>query len=113
MARAHAPTGPGRRRRSFDEEALLEALLNGDERVFTELVEGWSSMMLRVALTHLESRAVAEEVVQEAWLIVLRDLRRFERRSALRTWALGIVINLARSRARVERRSLPMPANAA
>jgi RNA polymerase sigma-70 factor, ECF subfamily len=80
-------------------------LQNRDERVFSELVERWSSMMLRLALTHLENRAIAEDVVQEAWLTVLRSLDRFERRSALRTWVLGIVVNLARSRARAERRA--------
>lgn len=64
--------------------------------------------MLRLALSHVQRRAVAEEIVQEAWLTVLRSLDRYEGRSPLRTWVLGIVINLARSRARVERRSLPL-----
>jgi RNA polymerase sigma-70 factor (ECF subfamily) len=112
VARVPSSTGSGRPRRYSEEDALLLALLNGDERTFTELVERWSGTMLRIALSHVDSRAVAEEVVQETWLIVLRDLRRFEGRSALRTWVLGIVVNLARARARVERRSAPMPADA-
>ena len=65
--------------------------------------------MLRVALAHIANYAVAEEVVQEAWLTVLRSLDRFERRSSLRTWVLGIVVNIARARFRVERRLVPLP----
>lgn len=68
--------------------------------------------MLRMALAHVGSRAVAEEVVQDAWLTLLQSLVRFEYRSSLRTWLLGIVVNLARSRARAERRSHPLPEGA-
>ena len=68
--------------------------------------------MLRLALSRVESRAVAEEVVQEAWLTVLRSLGSFERRSSLRTWVLGIVVNCARSRARAERRFVAVPSDA-
>jgi RNA polymerase sigma-70 factor, ECF subfamily len=91
-----------------DDEALLRALRDGDERVFSDLVERWSGMMLRLALAHVENRAVAEEVVQDAWLAVLRSLARFERRSTFRTWVFGVVVNLARSRARAERRSVAL-----
>jgi RNA polymerase sigma-70 factor, ECF subfamily len=90
------------------DDALLAALRDGDERVFADLVGRWSSVMLRVALAHVDGRAVAEEVVQDAWLTVIRGIDRFERRSALRTWVLGIVVNLARSRARAERRAIPV-----
>ena len=93
--------------RDREDAAIVDALLAGDEETFTELVERWGGVMLRLALVYVASRAVAEEVVQEAWLVVLRDLSRFERRSALRTWVLGIVVNLARARARAERRSVP------
>lgn len=89
---------------------MLAALRSGDERVVATLVDRWGGMMLRAALAHLDSRAVAEEVVQDAWLTVLRSLDRFERRSSLRTWVIGIVINLARSRARTERRTVALDA---
>jgi RNA polymerase sigma-70 factor (ECF subfamily) len=102
-SRAHGP------RRDRESDDLLDALHDGDEEVFTRYVGWWSGLMLRLALAHVASRAVAEEVVQEAWLVVLRDFPRFEHRSALRTWVLGIVVNLARSRARAERRSVPVP----
>jgi RNA polymerase sigma-70 factor (ECF subfamily) len=90
------------------DDALVRALRDGDEPAFARLVDAWSPAMLRMALVHVPSRAVAEEVVQEAWLTLLRDLDRFERRSSLRTWVHGIVINLARSRGRAERRSTPL-----
>jgi RNA polymerase sigma-70 factor (ECF subfamily) len=94
-----------------DDEALIAALKGGDAGAFGEIVDRWSSAMLRLALAHIDNHAVAEEVVQEAWLTVLRSLDRFERRSALRTWVLGIVVNLARSRRRVERRLVPLTAD--
>jgi RNA polymerase sigma-70 factor (ECF subfamily) len=63
--------------------------------------------MHRVALTFVRSSAVADEVVQEAWLGALRGLDRFEGRSALKTWLLRIVANIARTHAVREARSVP------
>jgi RNA polymerase sigma-70 factor (ECF subfamily) len=93
----------------LDEDAVIAALQRGDDRVFGEIVDRWSGAMLRVALAQLHNHAVAEEIVQEAWLTVVRTLDRFERRSALSTWILGIVVNIARARERTERRLVPLP----
>jgi RNA polymerase sigma-70 factor (ECF subfamily) len=75
-----------------------------------ELVAEHSSAMLRLALIHSPSRAVAEEVVQETWIAVLRSLHTFEGRSSLRTWICRILINTARRRAAREGRSVPFSA---
>jgi RNA polymerase sigma-70 factor (ECF subfamily) len=53
------------------------------------------------------SRAVAEEVVQEAWLGVLQGIHRFEGRSSLRTWIFRILVNIAKTRGQREGRSVP------
>jgi len=63
--------------------------------------------MLRVAMMFVSSRAVAEEVVQEAWLGVLKGLDRFEGRSSLKTWIFRILTNTAKTRGEREGRSVP------
>jgi RNA polymerase sigma-70 factor, ECF subfamily len=89
------------------ERATLEALRRGDEEAFRRLVAEHEPVLMRLALAHVPSRAVAEEVVQETWLGVLNGLDRFEGRSSLRTWIVSILLNNARTRGKRERRTLP------
>lgn len=90
-----------------DEERLVEALRRGDEAAFADLVESYGPMLMRLALAHTPSRAVAEEVVQDTWLAVLKGIDRFEGRSSLRTWIVSILLNNARTKGERERRILP------
>jgi RNA polymerase sigma-70 factor (ECF subfamily) len=85
----------------------VEALRAGDEAAFRDLVERHHASLIRVALMYVRTRAVAEEVVQDTWIGVLRSLPRFEGRSSLRTWIFRILANQARTRARREARSVP------
>ena len=95
---------------SVEERRLVDALRAGDERAFTKLVQEYGPAMLRVARMFVSSRAVAEEVVQEAWLGVLKGLGRFEGRSSLKTWIFRILTNTAKTRAVREGRSIPFSA---
>jgi len=90
-----------------DDVELIRLLRIGDEAAFGSLVERLQPIMLRVARMYVSSRAVAEEVVQEAWLGVLQGIDRFEGRSSLRTWILRIVANIAKTRGQREGRSAP------
>jgi RNA polymerase sigma-70 factor (ECF subfamily) len=91
-----------------DEAALLARLKAGDEAAFMAVVEAWGPGMLRLARAHVSSQAVAEEVVQEAWVGILRGLDRFEGRSSLKTWAFRIVSNTAKTRGVKESRTIPI-----
>jgi RNA polymerase sigma-70 factor, ECF subfamily len=86
---------------------LVAALRRGDREAFAEIVDAWSPALLRLARLHVPSHAVAEEVVQESWLAVLRGLDRFEERASLRTWVTSIVLNQARTHGHRERRMVP------
>jgi len=89
-----------------DDARFLERLRAGDEAAFVALVARHHDAMLRLAANFVSSRAVAEEVVQDTWLGVLRGIDRFEGRSKLRTWLLTILVNRARTAGVRESRSV-------
>ena len=90
-----------------DEGRLIERLRARDEAAFTELVERYYGYLLPLADFFVSNRAVAEEVVQDAWLAVLNGIDRFEGRSSFKTWISRIVMNLARTRGVREKRMVP------
>ena len=87
---------------------LLRRLRAGEEHAFVALVERYNGAMIRLALSFVPSRAVAEEVAQETWLAMLRGLAAFEGRSSLKTWLFSILVNRARSAGVRESRSVPV-----
>jgi len=87
---------------------LLLRLRSGDERAFVGLVERYQEQMLRLATSFVPSQAVAEEVVQDTWLALLRGLDGFEGRSSLKTWLFRILVNQARATGTREHRSVPV-----
>jgi RNA polymerase sigma-70 factor (ECF subfamily) len=93
-----------------EDSRLVADLSNGDEDAFVELVRLHHPSMLRFATTLVGNRAVAEEVVQETWLAILRAIDRFEGRSSLRTWMFTILTNFARKRGAREGRTIPFTA---
>jgi RNA polymerase sigma-70 factor, ECF subfamily len=93
--------------RPSDEGALVEALRRGDEAAFAQLVAELNGPLTRLALAHVPSRAVAEDVVGDTWLGVIRGIDDFEGRSSLRTWIFQILLNNARTRGKREKRALP------
>lgn len=89
----------------MDDQALIKRLLAGEESAFRILVSEYHNLMLHVARA-IVGPSVAEEVVQDAWIAVLRALPKFEGRSSLKTWILQIVSNQAKTQLRRESRTV-------
>jgi RNA polymerase sigma-70 factor, ECF subfamily len=94
----------------MNERDLCAALRRGDEEAFRKLVREYHAPLRRLALGYVRSSAVADEVVQEAWLGVLNGIQSFEGRSSLRTWIFRILVNTAKTRAEREARTVPLSA---
>src|SRR5262252_1826480 len=94
---------------SYTDAELVTLLRTGNEEAMSQLVDRWSPAMFRVARSFVGSPQSAEDVVQEAWLGMLRGLARFEGRSSLRTWIFTILVNQARTRGASEARTVPQP----
>jgi RNA polymerase sigma-70 factor, ECF subfamily len=100
----------GRTARVTDDATIVAALRRGDEGVFADIVDAYSSSLLRLAQDFVRTRSVAEEVVQETWLAVLSGIDRFEGRSSLKTWVFRILVNKAKTRGVREARTVPFSA---
>ncbi len=86
------------------EDNVIARLKRGDEGAFDALVSQHHSALIRMAMSYVADREVAEEVVQDTWMAVIESLDRFEGRSSLRTWICGILIHKAKDRGVREKR---------
>jgi RNA polymerase sigma-70 factor, ECF subfamily len=80
---------------------LVRRAQSGDVEAFTEIFRRYHPVVHRFARGMTCCPAAAEDVSQEAFLAVLRDLERYDpHRASFTTYLFGIVRNLSRERSR-------------
>jgi RNA polymerase sigma-70 factor, ECF subfamily len=87
---------------------LIQRLRAHDRSAQTEMVRRYQGRLRQQAFKILKDRALAEDMVQDTWLVVLASVDRFEGRSTLLSWLTGIVINRARDYRRKQSRVLKL-----
>ncbi len=100
---------PPPRAAAAGEPALIGRVRGGDE-AFGALLDRHAPSVLRLALALSQSRAEAEQVAQETWLVVISDLEGFGTDSSPRARIFGILAGKAGFRAVRERRPAPFTA---
>lgn len=90
-----------------DERELIAQLMKGEDRAFRQIIAQYHSLLLSIART-IAGDTFADDVVQDAWVSVYRNIVNFEQRSSLKTWLLTIVSNQAKARLRKESRQISL-----
>jgi len=88
------------------QDDLIRRAQIGDQRAFQQLVENYTAVGWRTACVLLANRALAEDVLQEAWVDAWRGLPRFQPHRPFRPWLLAIIAN--RCRMAIRRQSISM-----
>src|SRR5579872_7403650 len=78
----------------MDESALIRAAQHGDAGAFEDLVRLYDQSVLRLALNLLRSPEDANDIYQEAFLRVYKNLHTFRFDCSFHTWLYRIVTNL-------------------
>lgn len=95
-------------RARLSDETLIDSVLSGQEEAFVTLVDRYQRPLLRLARAFVRDDALAEDVVQDTWIGVLKGVERFERRSSFKTWLFRVLVNRAKTRGVKEDRYQPL-----
>ena len=93
-----------------DDTATIAAVLNGDVQAFATIIHRYEPALLRLAISRLRNRQVAEELVQDAFLSAYKSLHTYNPQYQFRTWLWTIQLNkLHQHRLTVSRRARLLP----
>ncbi len=88
------------------EADLIEACKAGDQTAFNLLVWRWEKPLFNFTYKYVGDAHLAQDLVQETFIRVLRSIHGYEHRAAFSTWLYRIAINLCKDHFRKKR--LPM-----
>ncbi|MEM1258053.1 MAG: sigma-70 family RNA polymerase sigma factor [Bacteroidota bacterium] len=72
-------------------EELVQKAKSGDESALNELIERHKTLAFSIALKYLKNKEDAEDVTQNAFIIVLKSIKKFRSESRFSTWLYKII----------------------
>jgi len=93
-----------------DSDALfVKQLVQKDKEAFREAISRFQPSM-KVIARKIVGNNLAEEVVQDAWISIMKGLPSFQGKSSLKTWVFAIVANEAKMKLRKEKPTVSLDA---
>jgi RNA polymerase sigma-70 factor (ECF subfamily) len=88
----------------LDEKDFIKGLLDGDSRIFKELVEKYQLPVINTCLGIVHNRQDAEDIAQDVFVEIFRSIQSFRADSKLSTWIYRIAVNKSINRVRRQKR---------
>ena len=99
-ARYHGPTqqmSPLLKYDAADETELVRRIVAGDVESFARIVERWQGPLVNLAWRYCRERSRAEEMAQEAFLRIWRNLGSWRGESRFSSWIFAVAANVYRN----------------
>lgn len=77
----------------LDKQEIITALLNGDQKAFKVLYDLFADKVYNTALSYAQNEQDAEEITQDVFTSVFRNISRFKGNSSIDTWIYRITVN--------------------
>ncbi len=75
------------------ENELIIALKTGDQSAFRKLVDLYQQKVLNTAVGMVQDMGAAEDITQEVFVVVYKNILSFKAQSSLSTWVYRITVN--------------------
>ena len=76
----------------MDQPEIIARLKQGDNTVYTEVVEQWQHMIYNTAISIVQNQEDAEDITQDVFVVLYERIGEFREAAALSTWLYKITI---------------------
>ena len=75
------------------DQIIIDKILNGETNAFSEIVEMYKDLVYTLAIRLMKNPVIAEEMSQDAFIKVYKNLSKFKGESKLSSWIYRITYN--------------------
>lgn len=89
----------------MDEATLVRECISGNNDAQRELFNQYSPLLLGIAMRYFKDKAKAEDVLQDGFIKIFKNLHKFKNKGSFEGWMRRIVVNTALDEIRKEKKN--------
>lgn len=75
------------------EQEIIQGCKQGDARAQRALVDRYSAKLMAICMRYMREKELAKDVLQESFILIFKNIRRFEKMGSFEGWLCRIAVN--------------------